>query len=55
VYSLRRSSPQSGPFTVPIQGRNTDTRIVLSTDGARPLYLTGYTWEGTQHTRVPRR
>lgn len=54
-YSLRRPLPTAGPFTFPVQGRNTDTRISILIRGPGACFLTGYSWEATSHARVPRR
>lgn len=53
--TLRRKVPTSGRFTFPVQGRNTDTVISILVNGPGCFFLTGYSWEGTAHTRVPRR
>lgn len=53
-YVMQREDLDSGTFTVPIQGRNTDCTILLSIDGPGSLFLTSYEWEGTYSTRERR-
>ena len=45
---------ESGIFTVPIQSRNTETTIVITSPSAGAAGFSGYEWEGTVYRRVPR-
>lgn len=50
TYTLNSTTPSSGTLTVPVQAKNEDALIVVSTGTPGAGHLVSYEWAGTYHT-----